>query len=116
MRAAICIGHWRNIVNRKRFPCVASEAKILLDEMETYRAPVAEFGFTAHIRAWDEEGQQFKHDASKRARRWVVERMYSWMNRFRRILIHWVKKPENYLVFLHFVCGLVACRAAGLFG
>ena len=26
------------------------------------------------------------------------------------------KKPENYLAFLHFACGLIALRAAGLFG
>ena len=28
----------------------------------------------------------------------------------------WDKKPENYLAFLHFACGLIAFRAAGLFG
>ena len=38
------------------------------------------------------------------------------MNRFRRILIRWEKKPENYIVFLHFACALIAFRAAGLFG
>jgi hypothetical protein len=38
------------------------------------------------------------------------------MNRFRRLLVRWDKKPENYLAFLHFACGLIAFRAAGLFG
>jgi len=38
------------------------------------------------------------------------------MNRFRRLLVRWDKKPQNYLAFLHFVCGLIALRAAGLFG
>jgi hypothetical protein len=38
------------------------------------------------------------------------------MNRFRRLLIRWDKKPHNYLAFLHFACGLIAFRAAGLFG
>jgi transposase len=49
-------------------------------------------------------------------RRWVVERAHSWMNRFRRLLVRWDKKPANYLAFLHFACGLIAFRAAGLFG
>ena len=31
-----------------------------------------------------------------RARRWVVERTHSWMNRFRRLLIRWEKKEDNY--------------------
>jgi putative transposase len=38
------------------------------------------------------------------------------MNRFRRILVRWEKKAENYLAFVHFACGLIAFRAAGLFG
>ena len=29
------------------------------------------------------------------------------MNRFRRILVRWEKKPENYAAFLHFACALI---------
>jgi transposase len=57
-----------------------------------------------------------KREAGFRARRWVVERAHSWMNRFRRLLVRWEKKPQNYIAFLHFACGLIAFRAAGLFG
>jgi transposase len=74
------------------------------------------FGFTAHIRPRGEEAQAIKREAGFKARRWVVERSHSWMNRFRRLLVRWDKKPENYLAFLHFACGLIALRAAGLFG
>ena len=80
------------------------------------RDTVAEFGFTAHIRARGEEAAAIKREAGFRARRWVVERTHSWMNRFRRILIRWEKKPENYIAFLHFACALIAFRASGLFG
>jgi len=75
-----------------------------------------DFGFTAHIRPRGEEAQAIKREAGFKARRWVVERAHSWMNRFRRLLIRWDKKPANYLAFLHFACGLIAFRAAGLFG
>ena len=85
-------------------------------DYDEVREILAEFGFTAHIRARGEEAQELKRDASKKARRWVVERSHSWMNRFRRILVRWDKKPENYLAFLHFACALIAFRAAGLFG
>ncbi|WP_274381936.1 transposase [Noviherbaspirillum sedimenti] len=50
------------------------------------------------------------------ARRWVVERTHSWMNRFRGLLIRWEKKSENYLAFLHIACGVIAWRATGLLG
>jgi transposase len=80
------------------------------------RAILQEFGFTAYIRTRGEEARALAGEAGKKARRWVVERTHSWMNRFRRILVRWDKKPEHYLAFLHFACALIACRAAGLFG
>jgi putative transposase len=108
-----------SIVPLRPLPTTEQPQGMCLDkgyDFQEVRDILAEFGFTAHIRARGEEAQQLKQDASKRARRWVVERSHSWMNRFRRILIRWDKKPENYLAFLHFACGLIAFRAAGLFG
>jgi putative transposase len=85
-------------------------------DYDEVREILEEFGFTAHIKARGEEAKELKEEASKRARRWVVERSHSWMNRFRRSLVRWDKKSENYLAFLHFACALIAFRAAGLFG
>lgn len=75
-----------------------------------------EFKYTAHIRARGEEAQRLKRQAGFQARRWVVERTHSWMNRFRRILTRWEKKAENYLALLHLVCAFITYRCAGLFG
>jgi putative transposase len=80
------------------------------------RATLAEFGFTAHIRARGQEAAELAREAGRRARRWVVERAHSWLNRFRRLLVRWEKKPEHYLALLHFACALIAFRASGLFG
>ncbi len=85
-------------------------------DYEAVREILTEFGFTAHIKARGEEAKELKAEAGKRARRWVVERSHSWMNRFRRLLVRWDKKPENYMAFLHFACALISFRAAGLFG
>jgi putative transposase len=85
-------------------------------DYDEVRATRAEFGFTAHIKARGDEAKELKQEAGKRARRWVVERSHSWMNRFRRILVRWDKKPDNYLALLHFACALIAFRTAGLFG
>jgi putative transposase len=85
------------------------------DYDEVY-AILQEFGFTAHVRPRGEEAKAIKREVGFKARRWVVERAHSWMNRFRRLLVRWDKKPANYLAFLHFACGLIALRAAGLFG
>jgi putative transposase len=71
-----------------------------------------EFGFTAHIRSRGEEAQQLKREAGTRARRWVVERTHSWLNRFRRILTRWEKRAHTYLAMLHLACALITWRAA----
>jgi hypothetical protein len=36
------------------------------------------------------------------------------MNRFRRVLIRWEKKVENYFGMLHFVCTWITYRSCGL--
>jgi len=80
------------------------------------RALLEEFAFTAHIRSRGEEAQALKRKARAKARRWVVERAHSWMNRFRGILIRWNKKAENYIAMLHLAFAIIAYRASGLFG
>jgi putative transposase len=85
-------------------------------DYDEVRAIVTEFGFTARIRARGEEAQAIRRETGFKARSFVVERAHSWMNRFRRLLIRWDKKPNNYLGFLHFACGLIAFRSAGIFG
>jgi putative transposase len=108
-----------NIVVERPHPTPEEKQNVCMDagyDYEAVRDTLLEFGFTAHIRARGEEAKELKQEAGKRARRWVVERTHSWMNRFRRILIRWDKKSENYIAFLHFACALIAFRAAGLFG
>lgn len=109
----------KNIVVERPEPTAEKPQGMCLDKGYDYqevRDILIEFGFTVHIRSRGEEAKELAAEASKRARRWVVERTHSWMNRFRRILIRWEKKSQNYLAFLHFACALIAFRAAGLFG
>jgi transposase len=46
----------------------------------------------------------------------VVERVHSWINRFRRLLIRWEKKPENYEAMLQFACGIIVWEQTALLG
>jgi putative transposase len=108
-----------SLVVERPEPTAAQPQGLCLDKGYDYqevRDIVAAFGFTAHIKGRGDEAQAIKREAGFRARRWVVERAHSWLNRFRRILIRWEKKPENYIAFLHFACALIAFRASGLFG
>jgi transposase len=76
----------------------------------------AEFHFTTHIPPKKKEAQKVKRKAGHKARRWVVERTHSWMNRFRGILIRWSKKPENYIALLHLAFAFIIYKRMGLSG
>ena len=97
-------------------PTPAAPQGLCLDKGYDYdevRDLLDEFGFTAHIRARGEEAKALKQEVGFKARRWVVERTHSWMNRFRRLLIRWDKKVGNYLGFLHLACAYITYRQSG---
>ena len=85
-------------------------------DFDQVRALVAEYGYTAHIRSRGEEHSDKQSLPSYRARRWVVERSHSWLNRFRRILIRWEKNVDNYIAMLHFACAWITFRATMVSG
>jgi putative transposase len=66
-------------------------------------------GYLPHIKSRGEQ-RQAKRQHGKRARRWVVERVASWLNRYRRILVRWEKKVVNYLGLLHLVFAHILWR------
>lgn len=80
------------------------------------RTLLREWGYTLHIAVRGESKPPRRSRSPHRARRWVVERSHSWMNRFRRVLIRWEKKATNYEAFLHFACAWITLRSAGVFG
>lgn len=85
-------------------------------DAKAVRELLEDLGLEPHIRGRGEEARDLKRHPGAKARRWVVERDHSWLNRYRAILVRWCKKPENYLACLHFACGLIAYQQAGLFG
>jgi transposase len=93
-------------------PTAEEPQHLCLDKGYDYDEPRAlaeEFAFTLHLRTRGEESTVQRHAGAK-ARRWVVERTHSWLNRFRRILIRWEKKPANYLAMLHFALAIITWR------
>jgi transposase len=71
-------------------------------------------GFTPHVRAIRED--VLARRQGTRARRWVVERTHSWINRFRPLLVRWDKTTTNYEGSLHLACASITFARAGLLG
>jgi transposase len=108
-----------NINVKRPKPTKNKKQNICMDkgyDFNEVRCLVKEFGFTAHIRSRGEEIKEIKKTARKKARRWVVERTHSWMNRFRGLLIRWTKRDDTYIAMIHFVCGIITWRSTGLLG
>lgn len=72
------------------------------------------YEYIAHIRSRGEEALELEE--GKKARRWVVERTHGWLNRFRRILVRWEKKTENFLALLELACAYFTLRRTEVFG
>jgi putative transposase len=72
--------------------------------------------YQPHVRSRGEEQREKEFLPGYRARRWVVERTHSWINRSRRLLVRWEKKSENYLAFLHVACAQLILAKVLVFG
>jgi len=78
-------------------------------DCEALRQRLRRRGYVPHIRSRGEERSE-KRMRGKRARRWVVERVASWLNRYRRMLVRWEKKANNYQALLHLVFAHILWR------
>ncbi len=78
-------------------------------DCDAIRKRIRRRGYTPHIRTRGEE-QSEQRMRGKRPRRWVVERVASWLNRYRRILVRWEKKAANYEALLHLVFANILWR------
>jgi putative transposase len=86
------------------------------DFSEVYEL-LEDYGYIIHIRKRGEHNYKLiPRYRRTRRRRWVVERIHSWMNRFRRLLIRWEKRVDNYIAILHFACAWITYKRCRLFG
>jgi transposase len=68
---------------------------------------VIQRGYIPHMR---HRGEMENPAKGYKPKRWVVERSASWLNRFRRLLIRWEKKAENYVALSQLACCITVYR------
>ena len=68
--------------------------------------------YVPHIRHKGEKTKRRRRkiEYKRRKRRWVVERTNSWHNRFRKLLVRYEKKSENYLGLVQLACCIIIYR------
>jgi len=108
-----------SIIVKKPKPKRKAPQNICMDKGYDYpevRELLQDWGYTVHIPHRGGQAKAKKKIPGYRSRRWVVERTHSWLNRFRRLLIRWEKKADNYLAMLHLACAWITYHATKLFG
>src|SRR5256714_15477914 len=63
--------------------------------------------YISHIRHRGEQKEELIKIGYYPTRRWVVERTNSWHNRFRKLLVRYEKKSENYLALVCLACCII---------
>ena len=43
-------------------------------------------------------------------RRWKIERLFAWLHNYRRIVVRWERKPENFLGMIHLASAIILLR------
>jgi putative transposase len=89
--------------------------------VETLCADAAYVGFPAQaasrihnyelkVKTRRQEADEKRDQPGKRARRWVVERTHSWLNRFRKLLVSFEKTEASYIALLSLAAALICWR------
>lgn len=66
--------------------------------------------YIPHVRQRGEEIRAARRGRRHPARRWVVERTHSWLNRFRKLLVRFEKLAESHEALLELACALLVFR------
>jgi transposase len=66
--------------------------------------------YRPHIKQRKEEASAKRNKPGYKARRWVVERTHSWLNRNRKLLVSFEKTEASYLALLTLAAALICWR------
>jgi transposase len=77
---------------------------------EPARKAVEARHYVPHVRPRGEEAAAKRKNPGARARRWVVERTHSWLNRYRKLLVRFEKTALSFEGLLQLACSLIAFR------
>ena len=92
-------------------PSVTQPQHLCLDAGYTgAKETVESKGYIANIRSRGDEKKEIERNLAFKARRWVVEATHSFFNRFRKLLVRFEKKADNYLGLIHFACAVIVWR------
>ena len=101
------------VVKRPSYNMCKTKQNLCLDkgyDFQEIKGGVIKKGYLPHIRHRGEQSITKGGNHHSKRRRWVVERTNSWHNRFRKLLIRYEKKLENYFALVCLGCCIIIYR------
>lgn len=79
-------------------------------DSEDLREQISNNELNPNIKSRGVEKREIKKNPNKKARRWVVERTFSWLKKFRKVFTRWEKKVSNFKGVVQFACAWICWK------
>jgi putative transposase len=101
------------VVKRPSYKMCKTKQNLCLDkryDFQEIKDDVIKEGYLPHIPHRGEQSITKGGNHHSKRRRWIVERTNRWHDRFRKLLVRYEKKIENYFALVCLGCGILIYR------
>lgn len=99
--AAVTVGRPERLVGDRAYDCDPLDDKLAADDIELI-APHK----SNRIKPATQDGRKLR----RYKRRWKIERLFAWLNKFRRIVTRWEYDDQRFTGFVHLACSMILLR------
>jgi transposase len=99
--ATVTVGRPERLVGDRAYDCDPLDERLAEDGIELI-AP--------HRRNRSRQPTQDGRVLRRYKRRWKIERLFAWLNKFRRIITRWEYDDQRFTGFVHLACSMILLR------
>jgi len=108
------VSQLENVLDNRAIPCPDNTVQNLCADKGYVGEPadkvIREHNLIPHVVPRGVEAKAIKDIAGYKARRWIVEVVHSWYNRFRKLLVRYEKYQRTYEALLHLASAIICWR------
>lgn len=99
--ATVTVGRSKRLVGDRAYDCDPLDDQLAGDDIELI-APHK----SNRIKPVTQDGRKLR----RYRRRWNIERLFAWLNKFKRILTRWEYGDRRFTGFVHLACSMILLR------
>ncbi|WP_422388873.1 transposase [Keguizhuia sedimenti] len=97
----VTVGRPRRLVGDRAYDCDPLDGRLAADDIELIAPHKCN-----RVRPATQDGRKLR----RYKRRWKIERMFAWLNKFRRIVTRWEYDDQRFTGFVHLACSMILLR------